>query len=298
MNLDQLRYIVEVSKERSLTKAAQNLHVSTPAISRAISLLEKELGITIFNRSRQGATPTLDGKKIIKSGLEILQKTAELYEEFSPDYKMKSLKIGCGPALTYVIYEAFLLFNNEHHNVDVEIVEMDIEDMLEALKGNKIDTGFSQFYTEELQRPDIEEHIESELLFSGHTCLCVSKHSHLYHKDFLTVDDIRDEKFVLYNSARAKAMVEQYLQDVKFLFTSNNIDVLRSAVISGHAILFVHNHTFSNHPDVLNGNLAIIPLKKSGSIDRYHFWGVRSKSSRASLEAMEFQKMVVKAARK
>ncbi|WP_421378115.1 LysR family transcriptional regulator [Bacillus salacetis] len=300
MNLDQLRYILEVSKERSLTKAANNLHVSTPAVSKAITLLEKELGITIFNRTRQGVTPTMDGKKLIKSGLEILQKTEKLYEEFRPDKKVKSLKIGCGPALTYVMYDAFLLFSSENPDIDVEIVEMEKDDILEALKNNQIDVGFSQYYTEELHRPEIMDCIKYEFLFNANICVCVSKHSDLYHKEFLTVDDIKNERFVLYKSERMKEMVEQYVSNIKALFTSNNIDVLRAAVTRGCAILFVHNLTFINHPDVLNGNLAIIPIKKAGSDEYsyYDFWGVQPASRRASEEVREFQKMVLKAVKK
>ncbi|MFV8828992.1 LysR family transcriptional regulator [Alkalihalobacterium sp. APHAB7] len=292
MNFDQLKYIIKVSKERSLTKAAKKLHVTTPAISKAITQLEKEFGITIFNRTREGAIPTLEGKKIIKSASDILKKTEDLYNEFSPDSKYKTLKIGCGLALTYVVYDAFLLFYKENPNIEVEIVEMEKDDIIEAIKDDKIDIGFSQQDINELQRSDIINTIEYEFLFTGYPCVCVSKHSHLYHKDFLTVEDIKDEKFVVHNSEHVKAVNEQYVSDMKLFFTSNNIEVLKFAVLSGHAIVIVHNRTFANHPDVLNGNLAIIPLRKPG-IDQYSFWGIWSKTGSANPEAKEFLQIVL-----
>ncbi|MYL50001.1 LysR family transcriptional regulator [Halobacillus litoralis] len=295
MNFDQLKYILEVSKERSLTKAAKNLHVSTPAISKAITQLEKEFGITIFNRTRQGTIPTLEGKKLIKGSMDILKKTEDLYKEFHPN-QSKPLKIGCGPALTYVIYDAFLLFNKENPDIEVEIVEMDKDDILKALKDNEISIGFSQYDPEEFQRSDITESIDYDFLFNGYTCVCVSKHSPLYHKDRLTVEDIRNEKFVLYNSERVKAINELYVSNMNLLFTSNNIEVLRSAVLNGHAIVIVHNLTFVRHPDVLNGNLRVIPLEKTG-LESYSFWGVRSKKSEVSPEAKEFQLKVLQACR-
>ncbi|WP_113927598.1 LysR family transcriptional regulator [Bacillus sp. P14.5] len=63
MNIEQIKYILEVSKEGSITKAAERLHLSPSALSQSITQLEKELGVTIFSRSRKGTTPTSEGKK-------------------------------------------------------------------------------------------------------------------------------------------------------------------------------------------------------------------------------------------
>ena len=52
MNIDQLQYIIEVSEQGTIAKAAEKLHVSHSAISQAITSLESELDLTIFNRSR------------------------------------------------------------------------------------------------------------------------------------------------------------------------------------------------------------------------------------------------------
>lgn len=57
MNLEQLVYILEVYKAGSISNAAKNCHVTIPAISQAISLLEKELNTQIFKRSRTGSIP-------------------------------------------------------------------------------------------------------------------------------------------------------------------------------------------------------------------------------------------------
>ena len=62
MNIEQLQYIIEVSEQGTIAKAAENLHVSHSAISQAIASLESELGITIFNRSRSGSICTTEGK--------------------------------------------------------------------------------------------------------------------------------------------------------------------------------------------------------------------------------------------
>jgi DNA-binding transcriptional LysR family regulator len=80
VNFDQLKYVIEVSKEMSVTKAAKGLHVSPSAISQAISILEKELGFNIFIRSKVGMVPTPEGHLVISKAYDILADIHELHE--------------------------------------------------------------------------------------------------------------------------------------------------------------------------------------------------------------------------
>ena len=59
MTLMQLRYIITISETGSLNKAADLLYVSQPSLTSSVKELEKELGITIFNRSGRGVTLTM-----------------------------------------------------------------------------------------------------------------------------------------------------------------------------------------------------------------------------------------------
>src|SRR6476620_8705095 len=78
MNIEQLQYIIEVSEQGTIAKAAENLHISHSAISQAIASLESELGLTIFKRSRSGSVITKEGKAVVKLSLEIMNKLMEL----------------------------------------------------------------------------------------------------------------------------------------------------------------------------------------------------------------------------
>ena len=57
-----LRYFAAVAEEGTLTRAAQRLYVSQPALTKQIRQLEAQLGVTLFVRSRSGMTPTADGR--------------------------------------------------------------------------------------------------------------------------------------------------------------------------------------------------------------------------------------------
>lgn len=72
MNILHMRYALEVAKSGSLSKAAEKLLTAQPNISRSIKELEAELGITIFERSAKGMTPTVDGEEFLDYASRIL----------------------------------------------------------------------------------------------------------------------------------------------------------------------------------------------------------------------------------
>ena len=67
MRIEQLRYILTVYEEKSISRAAKKLFMSQPSLSNAISSLEKELGASLFERGRDGVTATEFGMQIIQN---------------------------------------------------------------------------------------------------------------------------------------------------------------------------------------------------------------------------------------
>ena len=61
MNLRKLRYLVTTADEGTMTRAAEALHVAQPALSRAVRSLEREIGVTVFERKGRGVRVTRDG---------------------------------------------------------------------------------------------------------------------------------------------------------------------------------------------------------------------------------------------
>lgn len=76
MNLTQLRYALEVQRAGSISKAAENLYMGQPNLSKAIKELETSLGIRLFKRAAAGVTPTPEGRAF-------LEKAKALLEQFS-----------------------------------------------------------------------------------------------------------------------------------------------------------------------------------------------------------------------
>ena len=75
MNMNQLKYVLEVAASSSMREAATKLFVTQPALSASIRELEEELGILIFNRTNKGISLTLFSQPFSSSIILFLQKT-------------------------------------------------------------------------------------------------------------------------------------------------------------------------------------------------------------------------------
>ncbi len=87
MTLQQLYYIIEISKCQSITIAAQNLFLSQPSLSKAIKDLETEFNITILERTRRGVAFTIEGLEFLAYAQRILEQINSLEDYFSSDTK-------------------------------------------------------------------------------------------------------------------------------------------------------------------------------------------------------------------
>lgn len=79
MNIQQLRYVVETAERGSMTAAARTLYVAQPALSRAVRLLEREVGRTLFRRAGRGVALTSDGEAFVARARRVLRSLDALH---------------------------------------------------------------------------------------------------------------------------------------------------------------------------------------------------------------------------
>lgn len=91
MTIQQLQYLIEVSRTGSITKAAKNLYVAQSSVSNAISALEGELGFPIFSRTWRGVEPTKEGQKILTHAVHIMEHHRQMMEK--DNSPMKTVQI-------------------------------------------------------------------------------------------------------------------------------------------------------------------------------------------------------------
>lgn len=120
MNILHLKYAVEVARVGSLNRAAENLIIAQPNLSRSIKELESDLGITIFERTPKGMRPTAQGEEFIGYAKELLRHIDQvelMYKDDRPIKKRFSVSV---PRASY-ISEAFTEFSK---SVDAEAYEL------------------------------------------------------------------------------------------------------------------------------------------------------------------------------
>ena len=81
MTIQQLKYAVTISETGSMNKAAEVLYIAQPSLTSSIQELERELGITVFNRSGRGVTLTNDGMEFIQYARQVVQQYDTLLEK-------------------------------------------------------------------------------------------------------------------------------------------------------------------------------------------------------------------------
>ena len=100
MNLNQLKYAIEVDKQQSISSAARALFVSQPGVSAAIRDLEEELHITIFERLKTGVQTTCAGRLFIEEAKKIVTQADDLGKRFSfpTDGQGRNVRIAATPS--------------------------------------------------------------------------------------------------------------------------------------------------------------------------------------------------------
>ena len=144
MNLQQLEYVVAVDKHRHFSNAAENCFVTQATLSMMIKKLEEELGIVIFDRSKQPVVPTEAGKMLIEQARCVLRET-ELIKQISSNLKtglQGDLKIGIIPTLAPYLLPLFLpQFLKRYPSIKLKIQEQTTEQLLQMLASDKIDVA-------------------------------------------------------------------------------------------------------------------------------------------------------------
>jgi len=282
MNFEQLEYLKEVLETKSMSIAAKNLHVTQSAISQSISLLEKEFGVQLFKRSRNGTIPTEEGKNILTKVLEILKKTEELKEEVQSLTSTFNgeIKIATVPSIfmTY-LPKALFKFKKDFPQIKVTIIEMENNEVIEEVNHNRVDLGLILFNAVEHR---FLEHIAFHSLDSQGTFnVIVPKDSVLALNKELQLMDIREHPFVIYGKNFYNHLIEDFEKEfgpLNIIFKSTNSEVIKKSVSEGIGISLFSTLMLIDDPYIESGRIISIPLTGFPLNFNLIFGGIYSKN--------------------
>ena len=144
MNLTQLKYFKAVCIYKTVSAAAEYLHISQPSLSNAIKEMEKEFGVTLFSRCHRGMVMTTEGEILFKMCEDVLERAEEM-EKVMNDLgtERKRLKVGIPPMIGSLylphIYSNFLGHNPE---ISLEITEGGSIELKKLLEEDYVDMIF------------------------------------------------------------------------------------------------------------------------------------------------------------
>lgn len=287
MNFEQMEHIVCAAKEMSITKAAEKLFISPSGMSQSITQLENELGIKIFNRSKQGVIPTFEGEIVISKAITLLSTIKELNKEID-EIKNRSdthLKILSAPTFSSILQETMVKYNSKKNDVTFEVVEENPANMIQNFSKLDYDFALIPSTIKELKK---EKFIRFEHLYKGHICIAVGKKSPFYSYETVSPSELINAKIVMYKNSDYKTLQKISKMNPKnVVLKTNRSSLLYELVKESQAILYLHNFSIRNRPMVLNGDIKIIPLKEDTFFE-LDFWLIYLQSKNRSSLAKEF----------
>ncbi|MFT3843749.1 MAG: LysR substrate-binding domain-containing protein [Lacibacter sp.] len=193
MTFTQLEYLVAVDTYRHFATAAAHCFVTQPTLSMQLQKLEDELGIKLFDRSKQPVIPTEAGIEIIAQARRILQEKSVI-QELAQNKKgvlTGELRIGIIPTLAPYLLPLFAKsFNKKYPSVKLIVHEMMTEYIIRRLREGRIDAGL-------LVTPLQENGIKEDVLFYEELLVYVSPKNAAYKKQYVLAKDIDPDKLWL-----------------------------------------------------------------------------------------------------
>lgn len=143
------KYVYEVYKERSFTKAAQNLYISQPSLSARIKKIEEIIGEPLFDRSTTPLQLTEVGKVYIEAAEEITQieQRVENYINDLAGLKTGNLAVGASTLFAaYVVPSLITQFNQKFPDVHIQLIEGNTAELEEMLGSNALDFVIDNYH--------------------------------------------------------------------------------------------------------------------------------------------------------
>lgn len=199
MKLHQLRVLLAVGQHGSMHEAARSLHVSQPALSKAIAELERELGVTLMLRSVRGVSLTAFGVALVKRASVVEQELRHAMEDIQAirGHAEGQLNIGfTAVAARGPLPEAIAAFRPRFPDVALFAHEMRPQQILDGLREGRLDLGListnSGPGTSALQWEPLFSVGMVLAVRSGHPLRCASELRSLLDADWLTLDPADD----------------------------------------------------------------------------------------------------------
>lgn len=232
MTLIQLEYIVALDTWRHFSLASEKCFVTQPTLSMQVQKLEEELGVKLFDRTKQPVMPTEIGAAVIAQARIVLRETGMIQEMITEqkDTMTGEIRIGIIPTLApYLLPPLFKNIRDKYPQVNLLVKEIITEEVVQELKSNRLDCGI-------VVTPLQDAAIKEDPLFYEELFVYVSKNNALHNKKYVLPGDIDPEQLWLLEEGHCfRSQILNLCElrkhaDLHFKYETGNIDTLKRMV--------------------------------------------------------------------
>ena len=222
MELRLLRYFLTVAKEQSFTKAAEQLHITQPTLSRQMAAFEEELGVTLFIRNGKKISLTEEGILLKRRALEILNLGEKTLEELKgkEDVVEGNITIGCGEfAAVETLAEICKTYKEKYPLVQIVLHTATADAVYEMMNKGLVDIALF------MEPVDTEGLDYIRITDCDHWCVGMRPDDPLAEKEFIRKEDLIGKPLILPERVNVQSELANWFgkdfSKLQIAFTSN-----------------------------------------------------------------------------
>jgi len=242
MELRQLRYFEAVASTLNFSRAAEQLHIAQPPLSRQIQQLEDELGVLLLDRSSRPMKLTNAGSFFYDQAVQILARLSEIKKSTRRIGEGGSRWMGIGfvPSILYgFLPNVIQQFTSEDEKLDISLMELTSVQQADALKAGRIDVGFGRLVIE-------DDGLENVVLQEESLVVALPVNCALAEKPVISLRDLLNEVLVLYPQTPRPSFADQVLKqfsvrgyEVGKTYETNGLQTAIGLVAAGMGVTIV-----------------------------------------------------------
>ena len=222
MELRLLRYFLTVAKEQSFTKAAEQLHITQPTLSRQMAAFEEELGITLFIRNGKKISLTDEGILLKRRALEILNLEERTLEELKGKEEVVegTITIGCGEfAAVETLAKICKTYKEKYPLVQIVLHTATADAVYEMMNKGIVDIALF------MEPVDTEGLDYIRITDCDHWCVGMRPDDPLAEKEFIKKEDLIGKPLILPERMNVQSELANWFgkdfSKLQIAFTSN-----------------------------------------------------------------------------
>lgn len=268
MTLLQLRYFQSVCQYNSISKAAEAMHISQPAISIAVKELEAEFGVSLFKRVKKRLILTNEGTFFLEKASEILSQVDTLSKLMSDlGKKQHTLNISLIPmGGSNLLLDSLQQFRNRYPDIQISITECSTSRGIESVINGTCHTAFI------IADQKKYSSVEGLILLQTQYVFCVGKNHPLAALKECNIRELSNQSLILpqdetYLTRELKKRFYQLGVTPKVLLQTMNFSLIRKIISAGTEGIFLTKESSSLLPDIVQ-----IPLTQPIGISYALVW--------------------------